>query len=346
MINLASKYSEQIAGKFTRASYVAGNASTDYEFSGARYISVYTPQTVGLNDYVREGQNRFGTPLEMQDTVQEMMLSQDKGFAVTIDKGNNMDQMNVKGASHMLNLQIKEQVVPYMDRYALSKWANEAGTVKGLSAAPTKATIVEMIFDGAKALDDGLVPDEGRVLYIPTTYYNMLRQSDAILAVNSLNMNAKALEKGVVGMIADMKVVKVPDVYLPGNVYFLITHKSSVLHPNKIQTARVLTGVQGIDGAVLEGRNYFDAFVLGAKCMGVYAAVKAGDTLAAPSITLSGGNAAITAASGSKIYYTLDGSDPRYSARKELYTGAVAAPAGTVVRAYAEAEGKFRSPVA
>ena len=108
-INLASKYSGKIAEKFTKESYVAGNASTEYDFAGVKSISIYTPQTVDLNDYKRSGENRFGTPVEMEDTVQEMELSQDKGFSITIDRGNNLDQMSTKGAAKMLNMQIKEK---------------------------------------------------------------------------------------------------------------------------------------------------------------------------------------------------------------------------------------------
>ena len=33
-INLASKYSEKIAAKFTHSSYFAGNVSTDFDFAG------------------------------------------------------------------------------------------------------------------------------------------------------------------------------------------------------------------------------------------------------------------------------------------------------------------------
>lgn len=343
-INLANKYSDKMAEKFTKESYVAGNASTEYDFAGVKSISIYTPQTVDLNDYKREGQNRFGTPGELQDTVQEVELSQDKGFSITIDRGNNEDQMKAKNAAKMLNAQIKEQVVPFMDKYTLKRWVELAGTIEGLSAAPTRDTIVEKIFDGAKALDNALVPDQDRILYIPTTYYNMLRLSKEFLAVD--NLAEKALVKGYVGMIADMKAIKVPDVYFPDGAYFLITFKGSVLNPNKIKTIRVLSEVAGIDGNVLEGRNYFDAFVLGAKAGGVYAAVDGTKVLAAPKITVSSGSAAITAVSGVTFKYTVDGSDPRYSKSAKLYTAAVSLEEGQSIKAFAEKAGSYRSGVA
>ena len=68
--------------------------------------------------------------------------------------------------------------------------------------------------------------------------------------------------------------------------------------------------------------------------------------LAAPVITV-GGTVAISAADGAAVWYTVDGSDPRYSATAAAYTAAFAAPeAGSVIRAAAKQEGMFTSPVA
>lgn len=339
-INLAKAYSSKIAEKFTKSSYTAANCCKDYDFAGVKSISIYTPQTVELNDYVRSGQNRFGTPVEMTDAVQELELSQDKSFALTIDKGNDRDQMNVKGAARMLKTQIKEQVVPFMDKYALDKWAHKAGTVRGIDK-PTKTSIVAAIFEAAAAMDNLLVPDDNRVLYLPTSSYNLLRQSNEFLAVDSLA--EKALSKGYVGMAADMKVIKVPDVYLSG-VYFLAVYTGSVLLPNKIKTARILSEVAGIDGNVLEGRNYFDAFVLSAKAGGVYAAADKELVTANPEISVSGGKATVTAPEGATAYYTNDGSDPRYSNTAKTYTAPFECKDG-LAKAYAVKEGGFASGV-
>lgn len=340
-INLAKAYSGKIAEKFTKSSYTAANACRDYDFAGVRSISIYTPQTVELNDYVRTGQNRFGTPVEMTDAVQELELTQDKSFALTIDKGNDRDQMNVKGAARMLKIQIKEQVVPYMDKYALSEWAHKAGTIVGTDK-PTKSTIVPAIFEASAVMDNLLVPDENRVLYLPTSSYNLLRQSQEFLAVD--NLAEKALSKGYVGMVADMKVIKVPDVYMPG-VYFLAVYTGSVLLPNKIKTARILSEVAGIDGNVLEGRNYFDAFVLSAKAGGVYTAADKSLVAAAPEIAVAKGTATVTAEDKATVFYTTDGSDPRYSKEAKAYTAPFDCGEGPV-RAYAVFEGGFASPVA
>lgn len=267
-VNLASKYSGKIAEVYAHESYIAsGYVSTAYDFAGVRSLTIYTPTTVDPVDYNRSASaNRFGTPGEMQDTIQELTMSQDKSFAITIDKGNQSDQMNIKEAGKMMQLQAKEKVTPMMDKYTFGKWVAGAGTTSIL-ATPTKTTIVGMLYDGLTAMDNAQVAENDRIIYIGATYYNLLRQSTEFLAVDPLA--EKALSKGLVGSFGNCKVVKVPDAYL-GNAFFLIVQKDAVLRPIKIKTARILTDAPGIDGALLEGRYYYDAFVLEAKEKGVY----------------------------------------------------------------------------
>lgn len=269
-INLATKYSDKIATVFTKSSYVAGNYSTAYDFDGVRTINIWTPKTVALSDYDRTAAtDRFGTTVEMEDSLDTKTLTQEKGFSVSIDRGNNSDQMLIKRAGSMMKLQINEQVVPYLDKYALSKWAELAGQQKSVGSL-TKSNITGAVLDGAAALDNALVPDDNRIMYIKVTNYNLLRQSSEYCGLEGLGV--RAISKGEVGTIANMKVIKVPDSYLPEDVAFLLTYKEAVLHPVKLKTARILTEDRNVDGCLLQGRWYFDAFVLDAKKDGVYAA--------------------------------------------------------------------------
>ena len=346
-INLASKYSDKIATKFTKESFVKGKTSAEYSFSGVRAIKIYTPVTVPEGDYVRDGLTRYGTPVEMQDTVQEMVMSQDKSFALTIDKGNNMDQMNIKGAGKMLDLQLKEQSIPTADRYALSIFIRDAGKVAGVSAKPTKATIMDAIADAVQYFDDHLVPESERYLYLTGEMYKLARLSPEWVGVDALAK--ESLTKGVCGEIQGMKVVKIPTSYLPEGCYFLAAYKGAVMFPYKISDAKYHQDPPGISGDLLEGRHYYDAFVIGAKADGVYAAVLASKQQAAPTVQHNSGSLTITSSGAEKILYTTDGSDPRYSSSAETYSAAVSTTGwatGTyTVRAVAYKAGAFTSDV-
>ena len=128
------KYAKEIQTKFVKESLLVGRLSTEYSFVGVKTVKVSTPQTVPMGDYTRSGTNRYGTPTEIQDIVQELTLSQDKSFSLTIDKGNNADQNGIKAAGKMLALQMSEQAIPTMDEYGFKQLALKAGKIVGNSA--------------------------------------------------------------------------------------------------------------------------------------------------------------------------------------------------------------------
>ena len=112
--------------------------------------------------------------------------------------------------------------------------------------------------------------------------------------------------------------------------------------PYKIADAKVHEDPVGVSGALIEGRHYYDAYVLGAKCGGVYALVAKGAVSAAPAI------AAKKITGSGTLRYTLDGSDPRYSDSAKDYVSntELTADTGCKIRAYAVEDGKYPSPVA
>ncbi|MEG1849061.1 MAG: hypothetical protein RR197_00735 [Oscillospiraceae bacterium] len=347
-INLATNCADSIASVFSAASYLANRTAGFFDFTGVKGLRVYTPVTVPLCDYTREGANRYGAPAEMQDTVQELVMTQDKGFALTIDKGNNAEQMNTKAAGQMLNLQIAERVVPTVDKYALSVFLRDAGRLSTVTAEPTKATILEEISKASQALDDEMVPGEDRTLLVTSKIYSMIRLSPEFLGVESLG--AKALGKGAVGELFGAEVVKLPGSYLPDGCYFVLWHKSSVLMPSKLRDAKIHADPPGISGSLLEGRWLYDAFVLGARASGVCALVLASLRQSAPTVSYTGGSLALASGGASRIVYTVDGTDPRYSASALTYSAAVSTAgwkAGPyAVQAVAYANDKFTSELA
>lgn len=342
-INLADKYSGKIAEKFAQESIVQGKCSKEWDFSGVKTIKIYTPQTVDLNDYTRSGINRYGTPTEMGDTVQEMTMTQDKSFAMTIDKGNNTEQMMIKNAGKMMNLQLKERVVPFVDKYALNAFAHKAGKIFVEASEFKKANdVFAMVCAAEEYMTDNLIPQSERYLYISGKAYNQLRQSEEFLK-NNEEINKKVIEKGVVGEVVGFKVVKVPTSYLPAGVNFIACYKNSVLLPYKIKDNKIHTDPPGISGALLEGRNLFDAFVIGERANGVYVSAYGITREETPVVTETG-----SIEGSGTIYYTVDGSDPRYSMSRKVYSGSVeGAESGVTLKAYTEgSDNKYPSDVA
>ena len=347
-INLATKYSKEIANAFTLRSVVDGTTNKDYDFTGVKTLNVYTPVTQSLADYQRTGTSRYGTPTELQDTMQELMLTRDRSFSITIDKGNNSEQMGAKEASRILSIEMNEQAIPEMDKYALERFADYAGKIVALDAAPTSANIAEKLSDGMVAMSNKNVPAEGRFIFIGWSCFGALRLSSQFIGVESLAKNA--LVKGAIGTFMGAQVVVVPDDYLKkgdNTCYFIITHKNSVIQPKKVQDYFVKENPAGINGALLEGRFIYDAFVLGGRCDGVYAAQQTAPTC---SYTANTKKETIASSGADFILYTTDGSDPRYSSTAVKAVGGSAAVdlggfagGSAVIKAVAVKSGVFTS---
>lgn len=266
-INYATQYQSKVAERFKKASLTDAACGHDYKFLGARSIVVQSVNTVPLNDFDRTAAgNRFGPVVSLGDTKQEMQMGVDKGFAFDIDAGDQSDQAIEKSAGKALRRQIDEVVIPFIDQTRFTKWAAGAGTVK-TGSKPTKTTILGNIIDLGGAMSNALVPEEGRTLYVPIRNYTLLVQADAV--VNLEKMGQQAVQYGQVGIIDRNKVVPVPDGWFPEDVEFMIKYKNCTVDPVKLANYHIRKDVQGYDGPVVEGRVYFDSFVLDARAAGV-----------------------------------------------------------------------------
>lgn len=267
-VNVSEKYSDKIAERFKIGSLTDSACGHDYSFVGAKTVKVYSVDTVELNDFERTAaSNRFGAVSNLGDTVQEMTMSQDKAFTFAIDAGDMSDQAIQKSAGKALRREIDEVVNPTMDKYRLKAWATKAGSTHEISSAPTKSTIVEAILDLNAMLTDALVPAEGRTLFIPTSMYKLLKLNPDFISVEALGK--KALSKGEVGEVDGCVVKPVPTSWMPTGVHFMIKYRNCTADPVKLQQYDILEKVQGFSGPVVQGRIYYDAFVLDAKKAGI-----------------------------------------------------------------------------
>lgn len=344
VINLAERYSPKVAERFTRESITDAHAGKDYEFNGVDTIKIYSVDAVPLGDYQRSGTARFGNISELGDTVQTMVLSQDKAFTFSVDKGNKVQQMNVKQINQRLKANIDEVVTPAIDQYRLAKWTAGAGLVAPGAAAPDKETIIERIMLATAAMSNKLVPRKHRTLFIRESLYVKAKLASEVVGIDTLG--TKAVQGGVVGTLDGMPIVVAPDVYLPNGVNFLIKHKSATVDPMQLKTMRVHTDPPGINGDLAEFRIIHDSFVLGSKVNGLYVDADTAAVVANPNIAIAAGKATITCGtSGATIKYTTDGTDPKTSDKALTYSVAVTVAAGTKVRAFASKAGLMNSGV-
>ena len=343
-INLSIKYASQIEGVFTSDSFIKSHCKAKVDFTGAKTVRVYMLNTTPLVDYQRSGSSRYGQLKDVQDTVLEYTMSQDKSFTGVVDKGDETEQAITNKAGQWLRQQIKEQVVPTADKYALEK-ISKYGHIQTITDAPDETNIITEIFKARTWFNNHCVPRDGRFIYIPASMTPQIMLSKEWCGLD--NLAGKQLPTGVCGSVAGFTVIEMPDYMFSDNHYFTAIHEQAVAFPYKINSAKIHTDPVGINGAVIEGRQLYDVFVLGSKADAVYSLVLEDAQQVIPTITDTEKTAVTLSSDGAKaIYYTLDGSDPRFSMNREIYTSAFDATDKTVRAVAMDTEGKFTSPIA
>ncbi len=265
-INYASKYASNIDERFHIGALTEPAVNKDYDFTGVKTVNVYSIPTAAMNDYQRTGASRYGTADELENTVQELTLTQDRSFTFTIDKGNYTETQMANAAGTALQRQIDEVIIPEIDVYRLKNMA--AAAELSAAAEITSANAFEAFLDGQAALTDNKVTAKGRVAFVSPTYYKYLKLDDAF--IKSGDSSQKMLLNGEVGRADGVPVIVVPSAYMPAGVNFIIASPRATVSPVKLADYKIHDNPPGINGWLIEGRVIYDAFVLTNKAAGIY----------------------------------------------------------------------------
>lgn len=267
-INYAEKYSPIVAEAFKLQSKTADFVNGKYDFIGVKTVAVYQGQTVALGDYTIAGSDRFGALSELELPKQEMTLTQDKAFTFVIDRMNYEGTNFANEVGARLKDEIEQVIIPELDSYRIKAMATATGISAGTAVAATKENAYSLFLDASAALDENKVPSVGRVAFVTPAYLKLLKQDSAFVLQS--DRTQEMLVKGIMGEVDGVQVRMLPASYFPADTYLVMCHKDAVVAPVKLTTYRVLTDVQGIDGAVAEGRIVHDCFVLSNRAKAIY----------------------------------------------------------------------------
>lgn len=270
--NYAAAHLNAIDERVSLESKTKGRFANDIriDWNGKNSVTIYNVGTVSEVDYIRSGKDRFGQLVELGTGTQTLILSQDKAFTFSVDRGNYADSQMVTEVSKAIKRQVREVSVPAEDTYNLGVLtayaiANSQGVIGGTAVAYN--TIFSLILAQQAALDELKYPEDGRTLWITPTNYNLLKRDPEF--VKACDTSVADLKKGILGKVDGLTIVKVPASMLVTNLEFMITAAGVGLSASKFNSVRTLDQVQGVDGWVVEGRRYYDFFILGQKATGV-----------------------------------------------------------------------------
>lgn len=272
---MAQNYSTKVLGKIDERNYsemLTGdivNNGIRLEFNGNNSVTIYNVDVVEENDYVRSGTNRFGALVELGTGTQTFTLSQDKSFTFTVDRGNLNDSEMVQEANKSVKRQVREVSVPNTDKYILATAAAFAASASQRTSGVTLSTsnAYQNFLVGSAALFNAKVRGKN-VCFLGTTAHNLLKRDPEF--VRDCDKTYADLKKGIIGMVDGIELRLIPADYVPATVHFLFINEKALAAPMKFNSVRVLTDVQGIDGAVAEGRRYYDCFIPTQAGKGIY----------------------------------------------------------------------------
>jgi len=263
MQNYASEVLDLIDERFYLESKTNAivNNGIKFKFTGVNTVTIYNVDVVAENDYRRSGTMRYGELVELGDGVQDFILSQDKSFSISIDRGNREDSEMVLDIEEAVDRQVREVSIPTVDVYRLAILTAYAvaNSQVATNALAYNDTFQKILIQRA-ALINAKVNLEDIVVYInPTVEMYLWRDPEFKVACDRTNADRAT---GVLGNVMGMTIVVAPDSYFITNFGFLMVSKKVLVAPTKFSEIKTGDGFPfGISGMVAFGRRYYDAFI-------------------------------------------------------------------------------------
>lgn len=284
-IQLATKFAPYVDELFTKESRIDLLTNRDFEFDGAKTVNIYKVGTVEMNDYGRGkltnseavdllshrhdilAQSLYGTIVDLDASIETFTLRKDRSFTFAIDKLDQDETVQQLEASSALARQQRQVIIPEIETYMLDQILKGAGTTPD-PITLTPENIFSEIIKATNALDNALVPDNGRVLVVTPDTYSILKQSKDIVLNTEIGQDMRL--KGVLSNLDGATVIKVPSSRLPEKFGFAMVHPSATVGVTKLADFMIHENPPFINGHLIEGRIVYDAFVLENKKKAIY----------------------------------------------------------------------------
>ena len=196
-------------------------------------------------------------------------MEKDRSFTFIIDKMDEEETLGAMNAGKALARQLREVVIPEVDTYTYKKMADNAGTTK--TETITDENAYDAIVAGNEVLDEGKVPQEGRVATCTPSFHSHLKKDK--MAVLDTEIGQDMRIKGVVANMDGTTIQKVPSSLLPAKQNFILSHSIATTQAIKLADYKIHTDAPGVSGSLVEGRIYYTAFVRNNKKVAIYSSI-------------------------------------------------------------------------
>lgn len=273
-ITLVTKFSPLVDERFATESKTSLVVNRDFDFIGTKSIKIYSVATAEMNDYGRnatmgtgtgEVLSRYGTIKDLSNTTQEVTMEKDRSFTFVIDKMDEDETLGALNAGSALARQLREVIIPEVDKYTFEKMADNAGetVVETITDNPDagrgEVGAYESILAGTEYFDEKYVPTEGRVASVVPAFYTHLKKDQNAVLETEIGQNMRI--RGVVSNMDGVVIQKVPSTLMPTGINFILSHRVATTQAIKLAEYKVHNNVPFVSGSLVEGRIYYTAFV-------------------------------------------------------------------------------------
>jgi hypothetical protein len=177
-IALATKYQpilDEIYSAGIKTAIFEQGALVDANFDGGNAVKVYSLSfDSGLGNYDRTNGYNTGN---VTGAWQTLTLTQDRSKELCVDRMDDEETLDLTVAN-LFSEYMKGYITPEIDAYRFAKIAS-ANNVVSNTAAVNNTSVLKLIDQAQTTLTDAGVPTEGRVIFMNSTVYNLLKNNAA-----------------------------------------------------------------------------------------------------------------------------------------------------------------------
>ena len=281
-VNYAESYERALAQAYPNVLnfgelYNVANNQT-YKFVDSKTIHIPSISVTGRKNVNRDAiDGNFQR--NVNNSFETKTLTFYREWSTSIDPADVLDTnmiLTIQNATKVFN---EEQKFPEKDAYTISKIYAD-WTAEGKQADKTALTVdnVLLVFDKLmEAMDEALVPSQGRLLYVTPAVKTLLKQASQIGLSRDVQSGANTINS-VVDRLDEIKLISVPS-FLMKTAYTFTTgfepsetakqinlflvHPSAILTPNKYAFVGMEAPAAGTKGDyIYYEKEYSDVFIL------------------------------------------------------------------------------------
>ena len=281
-VNYAESYERALAQAYPNVLnfgelYNVANNQT-YKFVDSKTIHIPSISVTGRKNVNRDAiDGNFQRNVD--NSFETKTLTFYREWSTSIDPADVLDTnmiLTIQNATKVFN---EEQKFPEKDAYTISKiYADWVAEGKVADTTPLTVDNVLLVFDKLmEAMDEALVPSNGRLLYVTPAVKTLLKQASQIGLSRSVQSGANTINR-VVDRLDEIKLITVPSFlmktaydfttgFAPSasakQVNLVLVHPSAILTPNKYAFVGMEAPAAGTKGDyIYYEKEYADVFIL------------------------------------------------------------------------------------